>query len=258
MVKLILVSALLFVNQVLACRWVCIDKNNNIKKTYFDKRKFKVEYSLPIIEVPASPKHIWKNFTFAGQIPEVTLRMPAFEVQPMQVSCNSKTFAKTVKEITRKIKCAPRDTIVDIVYAGAKVTPNKVSTKLCRGVCSGSNKACLSVERKNVSLSIRTILNDGKVECATVTVPEDTKCKCDCDITQSDCLSTQIFDKKFCKCKCINEEEYKNCMHKIKHSIMKKHTWNKDVCSCECLQRKVCTTGTIWNENECKCIRTIS
>ncbi|KAJ8928562.1 hypothetical protein NQ314_018880 [Rhamnusium bicolor] len=256
MVKLLLVIviSLFFINGILTCQWVCIDKKNNIKKHYFNKRKLKVEYSMPIIEVPAPERSVWKpNFS----IPEVTLRMPAFEVEPLQVNCKSKQFTKTVKEITKKTKCEPRETIVDIVYDGAKVVPNKVSTKLCTGVCSGA-KTCVSVESRNISLAVRTILSNEQIQCSTVMVPEDIKCKCDCDIKQSDCLPTQIFEKKFCKCKCVNEDEYLNCLNKIKHSPTKKYTWNKETCACQCVHEKICTTGTVWNRNECKCVRILT
>ncbi|XP_018571614.1 balbiani ring protein 3-like isoform X2 [Anoplophora glabripennis] len=252
--KLLLLLTLFFAEEVFSCQWVCIDKKNNIKKHYFDKNKLKLEYSMPVIDIAAAARIDKKR---NSALPEVTLRMPAFDVEPLEANCDNKGFTKVLKEINRKTKCSPRDTIVDLIYEGAKVVPNKVTTKLCTGVCSGS-KTCLSVARRNISISVRTILNDGKVQCSTVLVPEDTKCRCDCDMSQSHCLESQAFDKKFCKCKCVNDREYFNCMNKIINHTPKKHWWNKNTCTCECLSEKVCTTGTIWNKNECKCVRMIS
>lgn len=74
---------------------------------------------------------------------DVTLKMPEYEVLPVQgknkstiltnviiivireinflsVSCESRQFRALVKDNTKKIKCRPRDTIVDIKYKGAK------------------------------------------------------------------------------------------------------------------------------------------
>ncbi|CAH1159724.1 unnamed protein product [Phaedon cochleariae] len=247
------------------CKWVCIDNKNHIIKEYIDSSKFKLDFPKNEIKVPdSSVQKAENNRRKASEIiPEVSLRMPEFVVEPTkgktrkknkELTCNSKQFKTTMKEMTKKIKCRPRDTIVDIKYKGSKVLPNKVSTKLCSGVCSGT-KTCMAVESKNVSLTVSIQDSSSRFKCSNVMIPEHTKCRCGCDKTSTDCSPSQIFDKKFCKCKCKNDNDYQMCMENIS-SNFNKYVWNKITCSCDCKVEYVCTTGTDWDRNECKCIRT--
>ncbi|KAG5883126.1 hypothetical protein JTB14_030961 [Gonioctena quinquepunctata] len=239
MLKLLVL--VIFANSIIGCKWVCVDEKNRIMKEYIESGQFKLDYQKHEISVRQNVKKKHNNMKTTRRpkyssdvLPEVTLRMPEIIVEPSQDICNSKEFRTSMKEMSKKVKCKPRETIVDIKYKGGKVVPEKISTKLCTGVCSGS-KTCLSVERKNISLAILNV-NVAAINHRLVVPPH------------------KFSTKKFCKCKCINEEEHRLCIKKITNHY-NKYVWNKNICSCDCKFEYICTTGTEWEKNQCKCVK---
>nr|XP_023025268.1 balbiani ring protein 3-like isoform X2 [Leptinotarsa decemlineata] len=271
MLKILVI--VVFANVVLGCKWVCIDDKHRIMREYIGSEQFELDFQKHEIFIPQTDKkmHIvdrGRRLTDKPSLPEngprlrmpalfvepkengPRLRMPAFSVEPKEV-CSSEEFQKNMKAMSKKVKCKPRATIVDIKYEGGKVLPEKISTKLCSGGCSGT-KTCLSVEKKNISMAV-AVLVSGNYQCSRVVIPQDIKCKCGCDKENIKCLPSQVFDKKFCKCKCINEKEHHLCQKKIANHG--KFVWNRDKCLCECKFQYICTTGTEWDRNQCRCTK---
>lgn len=50
-----------YIDVVMTCKWVCIDKNNNIKKHYFDQTKFNLEFHQHEISLPTYNKNQKNN-----------------------------------------------------------------------------------------------------------------------------------------------------------------------------------------------------
>ncbi|CAG9856099.1 unnamed protein product [Phyllotreta striolata] len=263
---LLLLFALIHnVQNARACKWVCVDKNNNIKKEFINGRKIALN--------PQNKREISVTKEFSNlKKKEAILKSPEVVVESNHDMCSTSESLKTIKEMAKKIKCKPRETIVDIKYRGRKVRtkyitnlsykirslclqviPGKVTTKLCSGFCSGSS-SCIATETANVSLSVSIPDSSGRLQCSVVQVPEDVKCKCGCDKKLFDCNKKQAFDKKFCKCKCTNEEEKRSCLSKMKNGI-NKYYWSKEECFCKCRNEFVCTTGTRWDHEICRCVK---
>ena len=92
----------------------------------------------------------------------------------------------------------------------------------------------------------------GHQICTHVTVPEDIKCQCNCDVTPSDCISTsQVYSSASCQCICQNVMEKAKC-------LLNGKTWNDEKCSCSCPKNTwtPCTTGYVFDSHDtCSCLR---
>lgn len=66
MLKL-LVILLIFLDGVYMCRWVCIDKNNNIKKRYFNQTEVTLEIPKREITLPEIPKKGRRRIPIPGE-----------------------------------------------------------------------------------------------------------------------------------------------------------------------------------------------
>ncbi|KAF2905117.1 hypothetical protein ILUMI_01054 [Ignelater luminosus] len=180
--------------------------------------------------------------------PNITRRRINTNVQPVEENCQTKTFRTELNQLRQKIKCEPRDTVVDLVSAfGDIITPNAVVVKRCGGMCTGT-KRCLPSQKKDVKFYVRTI-RDNQMYCSSIIVSEDTKCKCGCQQKPSDCTENQVYNRERCACICRNEKDYTQCVENPNENFH----WDERTCSCVCHQSKSCTTGTYWVENECRC-----
>ncbi|XP_063920533.1 balbiani ring protein 3-like [Zophobas morio] len=200
---------------------------------------------------------------------EVTLKFPTYalkmppiitsrkrtnaKIDPVPVSCKSSNVTRSLNELRKKIRCIPRDTVVEVAAPdSSKVIPNTVVVKRCGGMCSGSKK-CLPKKRTNVDFYVRTTdQKSGMVFCSRISVPEDTECQCDCP-EKKRCSVDQKFDPTLCKCVCTNKEEERDCVDKA--DVDSNFKWSAKTCSCGCRREKICTTGTTWERTECRCVK---
>lgn len=56
-----------------------------------------------------------------------------------------------------------------------------------------------------------------------------------------------MYDEKECQCFCKNIEDQDKCDEDI-------HTWNSRTCKCECRLEEECTTGSVFNQDTCRCV----
>ncbi|KAG5883128.1 hypothetical protein JTB14_030961 [Gonioctena quinquepunctata] len=148
MLKLLVL--VIFANSIIGCKWVCVDEKNRIMKEYIESGQFKLDYQKHEISVRQNVKKKHNNMKTTRRpkyssdvLPEVTLRMPEIIVEPSQEVtlrmpeiivepsqdiCNSKEFRTSMKEMSKKVKCKPRETIVDIKYKGGRSRENKHQT----------------------------------------------------------------------------------------------------------------------------------
>ncbi|KAF5270104.1 hypothetical protein FQA39_LY08516 [Lamprigera yunnana] len=192
-----------------------------------------ITVKIPILEASSHKRHV------------VAPRTIATTVEPVEESCQSDNFKNQFSTLKQKVRCEPRDTVVELVSPlGAILTPNAVIVKRCGGMCNGF-KSCLSVQQKEQQFYVKIIKNN-KIHCSSVTVVEDIKCRCNCIQTPSNCNKLQTYNKDKCSCVCKNQREHNQC---VENQDM---IWNDSLCSCVCQQRKSCTTGTYWEERECR------
>lgn len=151
-------------------------------------------------------------------------------------------FRNNLTELKKKVKCKPRDTLVEIVappgiivsrskvelwtsyfpcfcskilpelpstkisitpitiivFFCSQYFPNTVLVKRCGGACNRCK--CISTETKNVTFYVNTI-QATKRSCSSISLPEDTKCKCGCE-KKIDCPGKQRYDDVRRKCAC--------------------------------------------------------
>ncbi|KAK5643867.1 hypothetical protein RI129_007712 [Pyrocoelia pectoralis] len=125
-------------------------------------------------------------------------------VQPMEESCQSVNFKNEFNSIRQRVKCEPRDTVVDLVPPlGATLIPNAVIVKRCGGMCNGF-KRCLPVQSQEKKMYVKTVRN-SEILCTSITVLEDVKCRCSCVQSPKDCTHFQIYSKETCSCNCKNK-----------------------------------------------------
>ncbi|CAH1371271.1 unnamed protein product [Tenebrio molitor] len=183
--------------------------------------------------------------------PVITSRKPSkTKLDPVALACNSPNVTKSLSELRKKIKCEPREMVVEIgAPDGFKVVPNTVVVKRCGGMCSG-NKKCLPSQRANVDFYVRTTNSkSAMVFCNRISVPEDVACHCACP-EKKRCSIDQKFDPTMCKCVCTNKDEEQECLDKADMNFK----WSARTCSCGCRREKLCTTGTTWVREECRCV----
>ncbi|KAK4886994.1 hypothetical protein RN001_003265 [Aquatica leii] len=188
--------------------------------------------------------------TFFNKHPGAIHRRIKTQVDPVEESCQSSNFKNEFNTLRQRIKCEPRDSVVDLISPhGAILTPNAVIVKRCGGMCNGF-KRCLPVQTKEIKFYIKTIKNN-QIHCSSISVIEDVKCRCNCMQTANDCNKLQNYNKDKCSCICRNQIEYNNCINSQNENMI----WDENTCSCVCQQNKSCTTGTYWKESECRCIK---
>ncbi|XP_044748204.1 balbiani ring protein 3-like isoform X2 [Coccinella septempunctata] len=179
-------------------------------------------------------------------------RSSVANINPMQVSCESSNVTSALKELRQQVKCVPRDGIVNLkAPEGFMVSPNTVMVKKCGGMCNGA-RSCLSKTTRQAEFFVRSVnFQTNEVVCSSILVPEDTSCVCGCETKMTDCLPTQKYDKNMCVCKCINMQDYQNCVKKSQMNFK----WDEKTCSCVCSITKICTTGSHWIPSECRCAK---
>ncbi|XP_045478982.1 uncharacterized protein LOC123683989 isoform X1 [Harmonia axyridis] len=182
-----------------------------------------------------------------------TFRSGVANVNPLQaVSCESSNVSSALKELSKRVKCIPRDGIVNLKAPERfMVSPNTVMVKKCGGMCNGA-RSCISKTTRDATFFVRAVnLQTNEVLCSSILVPEDTSCSCGCETKMTDCLPTQKYDKNMCVCKCINMQDYRNCVKKSSMNFR----WDEKTCSCICAVTKICTTGSHWIPSECRCAK---
>lgn len=83
----------------------------------------------------------------------------------------------------------------------------------------------------------------------TIDIEVHESCKCQCKVMESDCDDEKhIYRPELCSCMCSNIEEQNDC---IARGFS--HIWDSKDCICRCRNRRHCSTGLVFNEDECDC-----
>ncbi|KAH8400400.1 hypothetical protein KR215_011365 [Drosophila sulfurigaster] len=155
--------------------------------------------------------------------------------------------------------CSPQPTIVDLnvgqeeaEQSGGNVRYAPVCTRVnrCSGCCGSTLIACQPTETEALQMRVRKLdgSNSKKKVYVIVTVEQHVKCKCDCRIRAEDCNSYQEYRKDLCRCECQNTDARDKCLEQSENKY-----WDDANCTCACRYNQSCTTGTIFDESQCKC-----
>ncbi|KAM7349562.1 PDGF- and VEGF-related factor 1 isoform 2-T6 [Cochliomyia hominivorax] len=148
--------------------------------------------------------------------------------------------------------CMPENTVVDLTPINPKNNyfPRCTRVKRCSGCCSTQWMACQPTKTEIVNFQVyRYCYEDVKAKfCGFEVIPveQHLECKCDCRKKPEDCNAYQRYQD--CRCHCINDEAREKCLS-LDHKI-----WDDENCRCVCKQNENCTTGSYYDENQCKCL----
>ncbi|XP_065364934.1 uncharacterized protein Pvf1 isoform X3 [Calliphora vicina] len=152
--------------------------------------------------------------------------------------------------------CIPENTVVDLTPINPKNNyfPRCTRVKRCGGCCSTQWMSCQPTKSEIVNFQVyRYCYEEVKAKfCGFEVIPveQHLECKCDCRKKPEDCNSYQRYQD--CRCHCINDEAREKCLN-LEHKI-----WDDENCRCVCKQNENCTTGSYYDENQCKCLLTSS
>ncbi|XP_046802030.1 uncharacterized protein LOC111675245 isoform X1 [Lucilia cuprina] len=148
--------------------------------------------------------------------------------------------------------CIPENTVVDLTPINPKSNyfPRCTRVKRCGGCCSTQWMSCQATKTEIVNFQVyRYCYEEVKAKfCGFEVIPveQHLECKCDCRKKPEDCNSYQRYQD--CRCHCINDEAREKCLN-LEHKI-----WDDENCRCVCKQNENCTTGSYYDENQCKCL----
>ncbi|XP_034483725.1 vascular endothelial growth factor C [Drosophila innubila] len=159
--------------------------------------------------------------------------------------------------------CSPQPTIVELKpptdgqggeqSGGGNVYYSPACTRInrCNGCCGSTLISCQATETETLQLRVRKVERSGassKRGYAIVTVEQHLACKCDCRIKAEDCNTYQEYRKDLCRCECQNTDARDKCLEQSDHKY-----WDDANCTCACRYNQSCTTGTVFDETQCKC-----
>ncbi|XP_023032763.1 uncharacterized protein LOC6644793 isoform X2 [Drosophila willistoni] len=147
--------------------------------------------------------------------------------------------------------CSPQPTIVELKPPPGSdfhYTPACTRINRCNGCCSSALISCQPTVTETVEMRVRKIGAGIKPGIIVVSVEQHVSCKCDCRIKAEDCNNTQLYRKDLCRCECQNTDARDKCLKQTDHKY-----WDDANCTCGCRLYQSCTTGTIFDESQCKC-----
>lgn len=170
-------------------------------------------------------------------------------------------FAAAIRNAT-PASCSPQPTIVELKPLGEAqggeqtagtvyYSPACTRINRCNGCCGSTLISCQPTKVETLQLRVRKTERLGatsKRGSAIVSVEQHLECKCDCRIKAEDCNAYQEYRKDLCRCECQNTDARDKCLEQSEHKY-----WDDANCTCACRYIQSCTTGTNFDETQCKC-----
>ncbi|XP_017028669.1 uncharacterized protein Pvf1 isoform X1 [Drosophila kikkawai] len=152
--------------------------------------------------------------------------------------------------------CSPQPTIVELKPPGEEeanyyYTPSCTRISRCNGCCGSTLISCQPTETEIVQLRVRKVdraATGGRRPFAIVSVEQHKACRCDCRTKAEDCNVYQSYRKDLCRCECHNLDARDKCLEQADSKY-----WDDANCTCVCRYNQSCTTGTVFDETQCKC-----
>ncbi|XP_068152892.1 uncharacterized protein Pvf1 isoform X2 [Drosophila tropicalis] len=182
---------------------------------------------------------------------EVSLEFGNSTYDYSEVDGSGESSGRAGIPMAKGANCSPQPTIVELKpppESDFRYTPACTRVNRCNGCCSSALISCQPTETETVEMRVRKIGAGIKTEIIVVSVEQHVSCKCDCRIKAEDCNDTQLYRKDLCRCECQNTDARDKCLKQTDHKY-----WDDANCTCGCRLYQSCTTGTIFDESQCKC-----
>ncbi|XP_017040524.1 LOW QUALITY PROTEIN: uncharacterized protein LOC108087598 [Drosophila ficusphila] len=151
--------------------------------------------------------------------------------------------------------CSPQPTVVELKPSNPDdelnfyYIPSCTRINRCGGCCGSNLISCQPTEVENVELRVRQVnRGGGRQPFVIINVEEHTACRCDCTTKAKDCNAYQTYREDLCRCQCNNNDAREKCLEQGDTKY-----WVDDNCACVCRYNQSCTTGTYFDETQCKC-----
>ncbi|EDV33911.1 uncharacterized protein Dana_GF19053, isoform B [Drosophila ananassae] len=152
--------------------------------------------------------------------------------------------------------CSPQPTIVELKPPGAEssnffYTPACTRVNRCSGCCGSTLITCQPTETEIVQMRVWRGDRSGaepRRKVTIVDVEQHLACRCGCRIKEGDCNAYQSYRQELCRCECHNTDAKDKCLEQLDVKY-----WDDANCTCACRYNLSCTTGTVFDETQCKC-----
>ncbi|KAH8421251.1 hypothetical protein KR009_007019, partial [Drosophila setifemur] len=167
---------------------------------------------------------------------------------------SGETSSKAAVRNATPASCSPQPTIVELKPPGEQeanfyYTPSCTRINRCNGCCGSTLISCQATEKEIVQLRVRKVDRAAtRRSVAIVDVEQHLACRCDCRIKADDCNVYQSYRKDLCRCECHNTDARDKCLEQAESKY-----WDDANCTCACRYNQSCTTGTVFDEAQCKC-----
>ncbi|BFG01289.1 uncharacterized protein DMAD_01079 [Drosophila madeirensis] len=162
----------------------------------------------------------------------------------------------TIRKATPAI-CSPQPTIVELKppsdeAGGFNVyyTPACTRINRCNGCCGSTLISCQPTQTEKVQMRVGKFERGvtSKRSSEIIVVEQHLACRCDCRIKAEDCNAYQLYRRELCRCECQNTDARDKCLEQADTKY-----WDDANCTCACRYNQSCTTGTVFDETQCKC-----
>lgn len=159
--------------------------------------------------------------------------------------------------------CQPKPTTVaieqDATQPGVLLYPQCTRVMRCGGCCGHDTLECVPTRVRRVNVKVLKARYDVGSENHQFTfeglvdhrLEEHSSCECRCRVQSYHCdPQKHTYNADICQCQCVNREQALNCPSvKI---------WNEAQCACVCPRIPNCLTDEFFNFATCTCERTVS
>ncbi|XP_016967053.1 vascular endothelial growth factor C [Drosophila biarmipes] len=177
-----------------------------------------------------------------------------------EIPSSKENFKRSISKSTVRnatpASCSPQPTIIELKppaedEANYYYMPACTRISRCNGCCGSTLISCQPTEVEQVQLRVRKVdraATTGRRPFTIITVEQHTQCRCDCRTKAEDCNVYQSYRKDLCRCECHNTDARDKCLEQAENKY-----WVDDNCTCVCRYNQSCTTGTVFDETQCKC-----
>ncbi|XP_017009891.2 uncharacterized protein Pvf1 [Drosophila takahashii] len=194
--------------------------------------------------------------TVSAELTNVTVDYDVSGEIPSSKENFKRSISKSTVRNATPASCSPQPTIVELKppaedEANYYYMPACTRISRCNGCCGSTLISCQPTEVEQVQLRVRKVdraATSGRRPFTIITVEQHTQCRCDCRTKAEDCNVYQSYRKDLCRCECHNTDARDKCLEQAENKY-----WVDDNCTCVCRYNQSCTTGTVFDETQCKC-----
>lgn len=191
--------------------------------------------------------------------------------EPLEAEDGGRERRPSRVKFTDQANCEPENRTIDLINYTSTIDdptvaifPRCVRVQRCGGCCYPQHLFdCLPTKtsiKKVVRgmVKLNSAINDPNTgrrrrESAvmeTIDIEVHEACRCQCKVMESDCVDDRhVYRPETCSCQCLNQDEELNCVQKGFS-----HVWDAKDCVCKCRHRRHCSTGLVFDENDCDCV----